>query len=193
MSNSTRGELIEVRVLREEEWALEAYRARLSFPEMRRRVLMHPEDGGLGYAISESGLRGLVASARARVGDVALTRDERAERMQLEIDERIRRARFDLGRAHAMAQEPRPVREEFADYSDYLGAVQLWAKTVEAAAKILDSADRRLAAAQKDERDLQGLNAPTRIEAEVTQRDGVLDDLNASLAALGRDPVEASS
>ncbi|MEI5579130.1 hypothetical protein, partial [Streptomyces brasiliscabiei] len=76
-----RDELIEAKVIREEDFALEAWRARVPFPEMRRRALAE-----LGYAISESGLRALVKSARARVGDLAMTRDERIERQQAEID-----------------------------------------------------------------------------------------------------------
>ena len=45
----------------------------------------------------------------------------------------------------------------------------------------------------KDEREIYGDNAATKIEAEVTTRDGVLDDLNAALVSLGREPVEAAS
>jgi len=37
---------------------------------------------------------------------------------------------------------------------------------------------------------MHGDDAALRIEAEVTTRDGVLDELNASLAVLGMDPVE---
>lgn len=188
MSNSNpRAELIEARVLREEEWALEAFRARLSFPEMRRFVIRSPEEGGLGYAISESGLRALVASARHRAGDTAVTREERVERMQAEIDVRIRAARADLSRALGEREAMGPPDP----YADKVEREIYW-KKLEALTKTIESADRRLAAAQKDERDLHGLNAPTRIEADVTTRDGVLEDMNAALVALGREPVESA-
>lgn len=186
MSNP-RDELIEAKVVREEDFALEAWRARVPFPEMRRRALDE-----FGYAISESGLRALVKSARARVGDLAMTRDERIERQQAEIDERAARARFDLRKWHALAQEPQPNPAEY-DPADYRDALAAWAKRIEVANKAIDAADRRLAAAQKDEREIYGDNAATKIEAEVTTRDGVLDDLNAALVSLGREPVEAES
>lgn len=185
---ATRAELVEARVVREEDFALEAWRARVPFPEMRRRALAE-----LGYAISESGLRALVKSARARVGDLAMTRDERIERQQAEIDERAARARFDLRKWHALAQEPQPDRAECFDTSEHRDALAAWAKRVEVANKAIADADRRLQAAMKDEREIYGDNAATKIEAEVVTRDGVLDDLNAALVSLGREPVEASS
>ncbi|MTU33564.1 hypothetical protein GMD41_12570 [Parasutterella excrementihominis] len=181
-----RDELIEAKVIREEDFALEAWRARVPFPEMRRRALSE-----LGYAISESGLRALVKSARARVGDLAMTRDERIERQQAEIDERAARASFDLRKWHALAQEPQPDRAEYADTAEHRDALAGWAKRVEVANKAIADADRRLQAAMKDEREIYGDNAATKIEAEVTTRDGVLDDLNAALVSLGREPVEA--
>ena len=183
-----RSELIEAKVIREDDFALEAWRARVPFPEMRRRAFDE-----LGYAISESGLRALVKSARARVGDLSMTRDERIERQQAEIDERAARARFDLRKWHALAQEPQPDRAEYADTAEHRDALAAWAKRVEVANKAIDAADRRLAAAQKDEREIYGDNAATKIEAEVTTRDGVLDDLNAALVSLGREPVEAEA
>lgn len=185
---ASRAELVEARVIREEDFALEAWRARVPFPEMRRRALVE-----LGYAISESGLRALVKSARARVGDLAMTRDERIERQQAEIDERAARARFDLRKWHAAAQEPQPDRAEYDDTAEHRDALAGWAKRVEVANKAIADADRRLQAAMKDEREIYGDNAATKIEAEVTTRDGVLDDLNAALVSLGREPVEAEA
>ena len=185
---ATRAELVEARVVREEDFALEAWRARVPFPEMRRRAFEE-----LGYAISESGLRALVKSARARVGDLSMTRDERIERQQAEIDERAARASFDLRKWHALAQEPQPDRAEYADTAEHRDALAAWAKRVEVANKAIAEADRRLQAAMKDEREIYGDNAATKIEAEVTTRDGVLDDLNAALVSLGREPVEVEA
>lgn len=178
-TSSDRAELIEARVIREEEFALEAWRARVSFPEMRRAAL-----DVLGYPLSESALHGLVKSARARHGDLTMTREERQERQAEEIDERGARARYDLGKAHAAMQEPRPRREDFDEAVDYASALVAWAKMQEGAAKVLESADRRLAAAMKDERDLFGLNAPTKIEADVTTRDAVSAELDEMMRRL---------
>ena len=185
---ATRAEIVEARVVREEDFALEMWRARVPFPEMRRRAF-----DVLGYALSESALRALVQSARARHGDTAMTRSDRIDRQQAEIDERAARARFDLRKWHALAQEPQPERSEYFDTADHRDALAAWAKRVEVANKAIAEADRRLQAAMKDEREIYGDNAATKIEAEVVTRDGVLDDLNAALVSLGREPVEAAS
>ena len=183
-----RDELIEAKVIREEDFALEAWRNRIPYPEMRRLAL-----DVLGYALSESALRALVQSARARHGDTAMTRADRIDRQQAEIDERAARARFDLRKWHALAQEPQPDPAEYADTAEHRDALAAWAKRVEVANKAIADADRRLQAAMKDEREIYGDNAATKIEAEVTTRDGVLDDLNAALVSLGREPVEAEA
>lgn len=185
---ASRAELVEAKVIREEDFALEAWRNRIPYPEMRRLAL-----DVLGYALSESALRALVQSARARHGDTAMTRADRIDRQQAEIDERAARARFDLRKWHALAQETQPERSEYFDTADHRDALALWGKRVEVANKAIAEADRRLAAAMKDEREIYGDNAATKIEAEVVTRDGVLDDLNAALVSLGREPVEASS
>ena len=185
---ASRAELVEAKVIREEDFALEAWRNRIPYPEMRRLALRE-----LGYAISESALRALVQSARARHGETAMTRADRIDRQQAEIDERAARARFDLRKWHALAQEPQPDPAEYADTADHRDALAAWAKRVEVANKAIAEADRRLQAAMKDEREIYGDNAATKIEAEVVTRDGVLDDLNAALVSLGREPVEASS
>ncbi|WP_369674407.1 hypothetical protein, partial [Enterococcus faecium] len=96
-----------------------------------------------------------------------------------------------LRKWHALAQEPQPDRAEYADTAEHRDALAGWAKRVEVANKAIAEADRRLQAAMKDEREIYGDNAATKIEAEVTTRDGVLDDLNAALVSLGREPVEA--
>lgn len=179
-------ELVEARVIREEEWALEAWRARVTFPEMRRLALRPPELGGLGYAMSESALRSLVAQARQRHGDTTMSREERVERQQMEIDARARAARHDLNRAHAALAEPMP--DDTAEPEERA----LYWKKIEAAGKLVETADRRLAQAMKDERDLHGLNAPTRIEADVTTRDAVTEELNAMLTRAGREPIEST-
>ena len=185
---SSRAELVEAKVIREEDFALEAWRNRIPYPEMRRLAL-----DVLGYALSESALRGLVQAARARHGDTQMTRADRLDRQQAEIDERAARARFDLRKWHALAQEAQPQRDEYFDTAEHRDALALWGKRVEVANKAIAEADRRLAASMKDEREIYGDNAATKIEAEVVTRDGVLDDLNAALVALGREPVEASS
>lgn len=188
-------DLIEARVVREEEWALEAWRARVPYPEMRRLAALPPDAGGLGYVLNESALRGLVQSARSRHGETVMTRADRIDRQQAEIDERIRRASFDLRKWHAFAQRPAPDRAEFegAEHPDiaWRTALEAHGKMIAEAMKAVAEADRRLAAAMKDERELHGDNAATKIEAEVTTRDAVTEELNAMLIRAGRTPVES--
>lgn len=185
---ATPAELVEAKVIREEDYALEAYRARVPFPEMRRRFL-----DDFGYAVSEHALRALVQSARIRYGDTVVTRADRIDRQQAEIDARARLARHDLMRWTALANEPQPDRAEYFDTMEHRDALALWKARVDVANKAVGDADRRLAAAMKDEREIHGDNAATKIEAEVTTRDGIMDDLNAALLALGREPVEVDS
>lgn len=179
MTKSTSTELLEARVHAEEEFALEAWRARIPFPEMRVRAFDH-----FGYALSEATLRSLVKSARNRLGDLTISREERVERQQDEIDDRIRRARYDLAQAHAAVNTPAPDAADFGDVDEWALAMKVWDAKVTAAAKGVESADRRLASALKDERELHGLNAPTKIEAEVTTRDAASAELDAMLARL---------
>lgn len=183
-------ELVEARVIEEEDWSLAAFRAGVPFPEMRRLAMMPKDAGGLGSAISEQGLRSLVKQARIRHGEVKLDRNDRIDRQQVWIDERARLAREDLMTAAAMMRVSPPRREDFDDPPEYAAALAAHAKMIEACAKMVDSADRRLAAAQKDEREIHGDNAATKIEAEVVTRDGILDELNASLAVLDMPLVE---
>lgn len=156
---ASRAELIEARVLREREWCFAAWMARMSWQTMRAAAAEPPERGGLGTVFSVSALRALVKEAREDRGDVNMSRDERIERQSFEIDERIRLARHDLAAA--------------VDLGD---------------PKLVESAEKRLQVAMRDERDLFGLDAAKRLEAEVTTRDGVIEDLNAALAAIGEAP-----
>lgn len=186
-----RAELVEARVVREEDWALEAYRAGVPFPEMRRLALAPVDEGGLGYTLNESALRSLVQSARARHGETTLNRSDRVDRQQAWIDERAGGALHDLRHARAMMQVPPPSRDDFDFPAEYSAALAAHAKMLEAAAKQVESAERRLEVAMDRESKLHGDYAATKIEAEVTTRDGVLDELNASLAALDLPTVEA--
>lgn len=188
----SRTDVADPRVAREQEWALEGFRARLTWAQLRARSIRSPEEGGLGYPLSLAAIRSLVAAARTAEGDLDVSREERIERQGIEIDARARAARFDLERAHFDLLSPKPERDEYADDADYRAELTLYWRKIENATKVVESADRRLAAAMRDERDLHGLNAPTKIEADVTTRDGALEDLNAALVALGAEPVEAS-
>ena len=190
MSKST--ELVDPRVLREQAWALEGFRARLTWAQLRARAILPPEAGGLGYAVSESGIRALMASARTAEGDVAVSREERIERQGIEIDARARAARYAFEAAHRDLLADPPERSEFYDREEYVDAVALYWKKIEAATKLVESADRRLHSVMEREAKLFGLDTPTRIEADVTTRDGAIDDLNAALVALGADPVEVT-
>lgn len=94
-----RAELIETRVLREQDWAYEQWLEHVSWQGMRARVNRHPDDGGLGYDLSIDALRGLVAGYREREGLVELTRDEARERRAHDLDLVHRAARASMRKA----------------------------------------------------------------------------------------------
>ena len=148
-------EMLSARIVREREWAVAAWDARLTFQDMRRLSAQPPERGGLGYMLSESALKGLVEQGREARGDLVMGRAERRERQQAEVDARIRAAREDLEAARLEG--------------DY---------------RAIESADRRLDAAQRREAALQGLDEPTRIEADVASHDAVDAELDEMLAKL---------
>lgn len=154
------GDVIEQRVVLERAWAYARWLERMTWPMMRRAVVLPPSHGGLGYDLSPAALKGLVAQARADAGDLTMGREERLERQQVELDE--------LARA---------VRKEIAEY------VHQWGKVPEKAAKLLLDIGKR-------EADLHGLAAPTQVQAEVVVHDGVTQELNAMLARAGRKPIK---
>lgn len=194
MSKKPGKDLVEARVIAEEDWTLEAFRARLTFADMRRRAILPVDQGGLGYSISEHGLRSLLAAARKRHGEAPSTREEKVERQGHEIDARARLARRDLEAAYRDLAIPPPTIEEAGyDVELYKAETASHWKRREAAVRLIESADRRLDAVMKHEANVFGLNAPTRIEADVTTHDAVMDDLNAALVALGREPVESET
>lgn len=188
MSKKTRtAELIEARVVREREWCYARWMERMTYRQISAAAALPIEQGGLGISLSHAGAKAMVSTYREERGDVTMSRDERRERQSDEVDDRARRARYDLTQAHADLNSPRPVRSDFDDDVDYNSALVAWAKMYEGASKVVESADRRLAAAMKDERDLHGLAAPTEIKAEVVHRDAILDELAVELASIGED------
>lgn len=186
--SDARTALIEARVVREREWMHARWLERMTFRQIAAAASLPVEAGGLGIRVSPEGVRAMVTAHREASGDVTMGRDERRERQSDEVDMRARAARRDLdaayrGLAEAEAIEPDP-HDSPAEHAAVMAGK---AKLIEAWQATIERADRRLDAAQKREADLHGLAAPTKIEAEVTTRDGVLDDLNAALAAIGVD------
>jgi len=174
--------LITERVAREREWAYEAWLARLSFTQIRQLANRPESDGGLGYDLSPEALKGLVRKAREDRGDLTMSREERIERQAAEVDARGRAAREDYDAARRELRKPKPKRKDFVEDADYLAAVGVWSKTVEANARLVDSADRRLESVHAREAKLFGLDAPVAATLEVTTRDAVTDELNEMLA-----------
>lgn len=158
-------DVVLAKVANEERWAHTMRMQRLGFEQMQDLSALPVAQGGLGYLVPA---RTLKKRADAYFAEMRATlqddRATRAERQSYEIDERARVARADLIRAY-----------EAGDV------------------KAVEAADRRLAAAMRDERDLFGLNAATKIEAEVTTHDGVLEELNDALARMGRPPILAEN
>lgn len=173
---------VAIKVAGERAWAYERWMQRLSYSAMRWLANLPPAEGGLGYDLSESALRGLVKSARDDRGDLTMSREDRIERQSAEVDERGRGAIQDYVNARTMLDQPRPVAADFMEREDYLEALLTWSKTVEAGLKAVESAERRLEAVHNREAKLHGLDAPTEAKVEVTTRDAVTAELEAMLA-----------
>lgn len=154
MSKSERHALIEQRVIQEQEWAYARWVERFSYRQMRALGCRPPEQGGLGRDISPVAYKHLVHAAREAHGDLTLSRDERLERMNAENDDLARALRAELNRE----------REES-------GRVDL---------KLADA----LLAVQKREADLNGVNAPTKVEAEIVTKSAVDAELEEMLARI---------
>lgn len=158
--SDARTALIEARVVLERAWVYERrIHDGMPWPAIRSLALRPDELGGIGRNYGIATLRGMVAAHRADQGEVVGTREERLERRQHEYDVLALGARAALARK---ASDP-----------DYPGL------DVNAAKLLLD--------VRAAEAKMHGDDAATKIEAEVTTRDGVLDDLNAALAAIGVD------
>lgn len=186
--SDARTALIEARVVREREWMHARWLERMTFRQIAAAASLPVEAGGLGIRVSPEGVRAMVTAHREASGDVTMGRDERRERQSDEVDMRARAARRDLEAAYRGLAEAEAIEPDPYDSPAERAAVMAGkAKLIEAWQATIERADRRLDAAQKREAELHGLAAPTKIEAEVTTRDGVLDDLNAALAAIGVD------
>lgn len=183
--------IIPARVAHERAWALEAWTARLSWSAMRRLANLPERDGGLGYDLSESALKGLVLKAREDRGDVSMGRDERRERQSVEVDLRARAARSDLDAAYARAAVLDRAINGFEVY-DTDSAAALRNLIIERAgiAADIERADKRLDIAQAREAKLHGLDAPAELAVDVTHHDAVAEELNAMLERAGRKPVD---
>lgn len=153
--------VVAAKVAVEEEWAYDRRTERLSWRQMRDLASLPIERGGLGYPL---GIGTLKVRADAYFDQMRNTMrfgvEERRSRQEGEIDELIRLAIGDI-KAARLAGDVRASAE----------------------------AETRLLRYQEREAKIFGTDAPQRVEAEVTTRDGILDELNASLVALGMDPV----
>ncbi len=180
------------RITREREWAYSAWVSRLSWGAMRRAANLPESEGGLGYDLSESALKGLVLQAKADRGDMTLPRADRIERQSYEVDERARAATHDFRAAYARAKALDEAIERFEVY-DVETAMILRGMISDrgAIAADLERADRRLDAVHARESKLHGLDAPTEARLEVTTRDAVVDELNEALAAAGLEQIAA--
>lgn len=168
-------ELIEARVLREREWCWQAYVAGYPYPVISTMSGLPESEGGLGRMLHVSAVKTLVAQYRAEQGEIIGTREERIERRQMRLDALGLQATQALTAPSEITvdMDSKERREQRIAEARWRG---------DAAKLLLDV----MAAEGK----MHGDDAALRIEAEVTTRDGVLDELNASLAMLGMDPVE---
>lgn len=155
MSKKTpRAELIEARIIEEQEWAYARWTQRYSYRQMRALGCLPPSEGGLGRDLSPAAYRHLVQQAREAAGDLTLSREERLERMNALND--------DLSRE---------LMRELEERRNETGRIDL---------KTLDA----LLAVQKREADLNGVDAAKRLDVEVTGRDKLDAEIEAMLARL---------
>ena len=159
--SDARTALIEARVVREREWMHARWMERMSFRQISAAAALPVERGGLGIMVSPAGCKAMVHAYREDRGDVTMGRDERRERQSDEIDEMAR-----------------AIRAQLAEHMESYGTVNL--KLVEA-----------LLALGKREADLHGLAAPTEIKAEIVTRDAVDAEIEAMLARLDAEGVDA--
>lgn len=177
MKKAKRAELIAVRVEAEQRWAYAQRMAHLSYTEMRAKSALHPDAGGLGYPLSEHALKGLVNTYLEKMREVhEVNTQELVQRELADLDMQQRRAAIvaELA-AESMA------RAHEIDALDVHGG------------KLLLEADAKARAVGESRRKLLGLDQPTRIEADVTVKDGVLEELNAMLGRAGRKPIKKAS
>lgn len=184
MSND-RTALIQARVLEERAWMHARWMERMTFFQISALAAKPREMGGLGISVSPSGCKTMVTTFREDLGNVGMSRDDRRERQSDEVDMRARAARSDLDDAYRALAAAKAVLEAEPD-ADPSDRVAHW-KAVETAQKVIEAADRRLAAAQKDERDLHGLTAAAELKVDVVHRDAIIEELNAELAKLGEE------
>lgn len=177
------GELIHARVLREQRWAYERRRERLSWGQIADLAPLPPERGGLGYPRSARALKAAYAEHVAEVVRLEeATRPEATTIALAAMDESYR----ELTR---LAQPVDEVRTELARR-----AAEANGATADELARIVvlrDEAAIRDAikarhVIERDRAKLLGLDAP--IVVDVTTHDATVDDLNAALARLGEAP-----
>lgn len=181
MKKAKHTELIAVRVEAEQRWAYAQRMAHLSYNEMRVKSSRHPEDGGLGYQLSEHALKALVNGYLEKMREVH----------EVNVEELVTRELADLD----MQQRRAAVVAELA--AEHLAAVrddpEAPGRLSVDAGKLLLDADAKARAIGESRRKLLGLDQPTRIEADVTVKDGVLEELNAMLGRAGRKPIKKAS
>ncbi len=194
-SKKTAAPLIPPRILAERSWAYGLWLQRVSWDDMRRAANLPTDQGGLGYDLSLSALKGLVEGAKADRGDLTLKREDRLERQTFETDERARAAIHDLMSARNTSAKldaaiARFQVEGIHDLAE-LAALGTLADQRSKMAREIEAAERRLEVAQEREAKLHGLNAPVEAKLDVTHHKDVADELNAMLGRAGTPTPEA--
>lgn len=147
-------ELIAIRVLREQEWAYNAWRQRLSYAETARKSSLSVDDGGLGYGLSEQQIKQRLDGYRERMRPFLEANAVTARERQIaELDELSRLAQSALLKAAAAGKLDR-----------------------DAAKLLLDIHSR--------EAKLLGLDAPTTVVADIRTSAALDEELNAMLSRI---------
>lgn len=173
-------EVIHTRTLREQRWAFDQRRRRLSWSQIADLAIKPPSEGGLGYARSPSALKAAYAVHVAEVQQIEeATRPESTMLMLATLDDMHRELTSLAGPVdHLRTAQARRMAE--ADGKS--------AEEVEAVVVLRPDADRRdaikaLAVVERDRAKLLGLDAP--INVEVTHHDATVAELEDARARLG--------
>lgn len=178
------GEVIHARTLREQRWAYEQRRKRLSWGAIADLAIKPPAEGGLGYARSPRALRDAYTAHVAEVVELEeATRPEATMHMLASLDEKHRA----LERLAHPVDELRTEQERRRAKAEGATDDEVEAIIVLRDERTIIAATQAAAAIDRDRAKLLGLDAP--IAVEVTHHDGTIAELNDALARLGEKPA----
>lgn len=173
-------EVIHARTLREQRWAFEQRRRRLSWSQIADLAIKPPSEGGLGYARSARALRAAYDVHVAEVQQLEeATRPESTMLMLATLDD----AHRELTRLAQPVDALRTEVERRKAKAEGMSAEEVEAIVVLRPDGDVREAVKAVAAIERDRAKLLGLDAP--INVEVTHHDATVAELEDARARLG--------